>query len=76
MTYDQIEKMDKQDLVYAFKRMTEIAEDATSKLKEMEDKFMDRGDDFCEYSHIGYCEAVVSILAGKLTSVVEVLTEE
>ena len=76
MTYDQIQKMSKDDLVYAFKRMTEIAEDATSKLKEMEDKFNDRGDDFCEYGHIGYCEAVVSILAGKLKSVVEVVTDK
>ena len=32
MTYEQIEKMSKDDLVYAFKRLTEIAEDATIKL--------------------------------------------
>ena len=76
MTYDQIEKMDKDDLVYAFKRMTEIAEEATNKLKEMEDKFTDRGADFEPYGHIGYCEATVSILAGRLTSVVEVLTDK
>ena len=76
MTYEQIEKMDKQDLVYAFKRLTEIAEGATETLKEMEDKFMDRGDDFEPYGHIGYCEALFSILTGRLTSVVEVLTKK
>lgn len=76
MTYDQIEKMSKDDLVYAFKRMTEIAEGAADTLKEMEDKFMDRGDDFEPYGHIGYCEALFSILTGRLTSVVEVLTEK
>ena len=76
MTYEQIEKMDKDDLVFAFKRMTEIAEGATETLKEMEDKFIDRDEDFEPYGHIGYCEALFSILTGRLTSVVEVLTEK
>ena len=76
MTYDQIEKMDKDDLVYAFHRMTEIAEEATDKLKEMEDKFIDRDESFEPYGHIGYCEALFSILTGRLTSVVEVLAEK
>ena len=76
MTYEQIEKMDKQDLVYAFKRLTEIAEGATETLKEMEDKFVDRGEDFSPYGHIGYCEASFSILLGKLESVVHVVTKK
>ena len=76
MTYEQIEKMSKDDLVYAFKRMTEIAEGATETLKEMEDTFTNRGDDFEPYGHIGYCEALFSILVGRLESVVDVLTKK
>jgi len=76
MTYDQIEKMDKEDLVYAFKRMTEIAEEAANKLKEMEEKSSVMDKEFCPYSHIGYCEASFSILAGNLDSVIHVVTKK
>jgi len=76
MTYDQIERMDKDDLVYAFKRMTEIAEKAADKLKEMEAKSANMGEEFCPYSHIGYCEASFSILKGELESVVYVVTNK
>jgi len=76
MTYDQIEKMDKDDLVYAFKRMTEIAEEAANKLKEMEEKSSVMDKEFCAYSHIGYCEANFSILKGRLESVIDVLTNK
>lgn len=76
MTYEQIEKMSKDDLVYAFKRLTEIAEDATIKLKEMEDAFDVRDDDFEPYGHIGYCEASFSILKHSLDSVIEVVTKK
>ena len=76
MTYDQIEKMDKDDLVYAFKRMVEIAEEAANKTKEMEEKSSVMGKEFCPYTHIGYCEASFTILTGRLKSVVEVLTDK
>jgi hypothetical protein len=76
MTYDQIEKMDKEDLVYAFKRMVEIAEKAAEKLVEMEAKSANMGEDFCPYSHIGYCEASFSILVGNLDSVIHVVTNK
>lgn len=76
MTYDQIEKMDKQDLVYAFKRMTEIAEGAAKQFKEMEDKYNSIDEEYCAHSHIGYCEASFSILLGRLESVVDVLTKK
>ena len=42
MTYDQIEKMDKDDLVYAFKRMTEIAEEAQVGIQAAVDEFDER----------------------------------
>ena len=74
MTYEQIEKMDKDDLVYAFKRMMEIAEGAANIQKEMEVKYDSINEDYCAHSHIGYCEARFSILRGELKSVVEVVT--
>lgn len=76
MTYDQIEKMSKDDLVYAFKRMTEIAAEATAKVKEMEDRFNDRGDDFEPYGHIGYCEAAMDHIAMRLQVVVDVVSKQ
>jgi len=76
MTYDQIEKMDKQDLVYAFKRLTEIADEMSKRLGEMETLFNDREEDFCPYSHIGFCEASFSIVKHSLDSVIEVVTEK
>ena len=76
MTYEQIEKMDKQDLVYAFKRLTEIAEEASTRFKDMEAKYDTIDEDYCAHSHIGYCEASFSILLGRLESVVDVLTKK
>ena len=76
MTYEQIEKMDKQDLVYAFKRLTEIAEEASARFKDMEAKYNTIDEDYCAHSHIGYCEASFSILLGRLESVVDVLTKK
>ncbi len=76
MTYDQIEKMDKQDLVYAFKRMTEIAEEAANKVKEMEERYSSINEEYCAHAHIGYCEASFSILAGNLESVIHVVTNK
>jgi len=76
MTYDQIEKMDKDDLVYAFKRMMEIAEGATNIQKEMEEKYNSINEEYCAHAHIGYCEARFSILRGELNSVVQVVTAE
>ena len=76
MTYDQIEKMDKQDLVYAFKRLTEIAEEASTRFKDMEAKYDTIDEDYCAHSHIGYCEASFSILLGRLESVVDVVTKK
>jgi len=75
MTYEQIEKMDKEDLVYAFKRMTEIAEGAANIQKEMEEKYNSIDEEYCAHSHIGYCEARFSILRGELESVVHVVTK-
>jgi len=76
MTYEQIEKMDKDDLVYAFKRMMEIAEGATNIQKEMEEKYNSINEEYCAHAHIGYCEARFSILRGELNSVVQVVTAE
>ena len=78
MTYEQIEKMDKDDLVYAFKRVTEIAEGAANKLKEMEEKYNDifESDYYCAHNHIGFCEASFSILKTELDSVIEVVTNK
>ena len=78
MTYEQIEKMSKDDLVYAFKRLTEIAEEASTRFKDMEAKYSDifESEDYCAHSHIGYCEASYSILLGRLESVVDVLTKK
>ena len=76
MTYDQIEKMDKDDLVYAFKRMTEIAEEAADKLKEMEAKYSEIENESDAHGHIGYCEAVFSNLIGRMDSVIKVLTKK
>ena len=76
MTYEQIERMDKDDLVYAFKRMMEIAEGATNIQKEMEEKYNSINEDYCAHAHIGYCEARFSILRGELNSVVQVVTAE
>ena len=76
MTYDQIEKMDKDDLVYAFKRMVEIAEGAAKKLEEMEAKYHDISDVSDAHGHIGYCEASFSILKTELESVIHVVTKK
>jgi len=74
MTYEQIERMDKDDLVYAFMRMAEIAEGAANIQKEMETKSADMGEEFCPFSHIGYCEARFRILKMELDSVIHVVT--
>jgi hypothetical protein len=76
MTYDQIEKMDKDDLVYAFKRMVEIAEKAAKSAKELEASSADMGPEFCPYSHIGRCEAQYGILKMELESVIHVVTNK
>jgi Zn-dependent M32 family carboxypeptidase len=76
MTYDQIEKMDRDDLIYAFKRMTEIAEEAAKTLKEMDEKYDSINEDYCAHAHIGMCEASFSILKGKLDSVIHVVTKK
>ena len=76
MTYEQIEKMSKDDLVYAFKRLTEIAEEASTRFKDMEAKYDTIDEDYCAHSHIGFCEASFSILLGRLESVVDVLTKK
>ena len=76
MTYDQIEKMSKDDLVYAFKRMTEIAEELDQTCKEVEQKFNDRDADFGPYAHIGMLEARMVSVKYKLESVIEVLTDK
>jgi len=52
MTYEQIERMDKDDLVYAFKRMTEIAEGAANIQKEMEEKYNSIDEEYCAHSHM------------------------
>jgi hypothetical protein len=74
MTYDQIDKMDKYDLVYAFKRMTEIAEEMQVDIQAAVDEFDGRDEDFNPYGHIGMLEARLMIIKGRLDSVVEVVT--
>jgi hypothetical protein len=74
MTYDQIDKMDKYDLVYAFKRMIEIAEEMQVDIQASVDEFDERDEDFNPYGHIGMLEARLMITKGRLDSVVEVVT--
>tara|TARA_B100000497_G_scaffold120421_1_gene148892 strand:+ start:123 stop:353 length:231 start_codon:yes stop_codon:yes gene_type:complete len=74
MTYDQIEKMDKDDLVYAFKRMTEITEEAQVDIQAAVDEFDSFNPEFNPYGHIGMLEARLMILKGKLDTVIEVVT--
>ena len=74
MTYDQIDKMDKYDLVYAFKRMVAIAEEADAEIKASVAEFDGRDEEFNPYGHIGMLEAKLMILKGRLDSVVEVVT--
>ena len=74
MTYEQIEMMDKDDLVYAFKRMNEIAEELEQRIKDVEKKFEERDEDFGPYGHIGMLEAGMIITKGRLQSVIEVVT--
>jgi hypothetical protein len=74
MTYDQIDKMDKYDLVYAFKRMIEIAEEMQVDIQASVDEFDERDEDFNPYGHIGMLEARLMIIKGRLDSVVEVVT--
>ena len=74
MTYDQIEKMSKDDLVFAFKRMTEIAEEMQVNIQAAVDEFDERDEDFNPYGHIGMLEASLMIVKGRLDSVVEVVT--
>jgi flagellar biosynthesis chaperone FliJ len=74
MTYDQVAKMDKDDLVYAFKRMIEIAEELEQRIKDIEKKFDERDEDFGPYGHIGMLEARLIITKGQLQSVIEVVT--
>tara|TARA_R100000951_G_scaffold77873_1_gene65717 strand:- start:584 stop:814 length:231 start_codon:yes stop_codon:yes gene_type:complete len=74
MTYDQIDKMDKYDLVYAFKRMIEIAEEADADIKAQVAVFDDRDEEFNPYGHIGMLEARLMILKGRLDTVIEVVT--
>lgn len=76
MTYDQIEKMDKEDLVYAFKRMVEIAEKAAEVNKYIEEKYYEIKDESDAHAHIGRCEAQYSILKGELDSVIHVVTNK
>ena len=76
MTYDQIEKMDKSDLVYAFKRMVDIAKEATNKEQDMEKRYKDISNESDAHAHIGYCEAVFSIMKGELESVIHVVTNK
>ena len=76
MTYDQVEKMDKDDLVYAFKRMMEIADELEQRIKDVEKKFDERDEDFGPYGHIGMLEAGMIITKGQLQSVIEVVTKE
>ena len=74
MTYDQIEKMDKDDLVYAFKRMTEITKEAQVDIQAAVDEFDSFNPEFNPYGHIGMLEARLMILKGKLDTVIEVVT--
>ena len=74
MTYDQVEKMDKDDLVFAFIRMNEIAEELEQRIKDVEKKFDERDENFGPYGHIGMLEAGLVITKGQLESVIEVVT--
>ena len=74
MTYDQVVKMDKDDLVYAFIRMNEIAEGLEQRIKDVEKKFEERDENFGPYGHIGMLEAGMIITKGQLQSVIEVVT--
>jgi hypothetical protein len=74
MTYEQIEMMDKDDLVYAFKRMMEIAEKAANVKEELEAKYNDIQDEGDAHGHIGRCEAQYNILKMELDSVIDVVT--
>ena len=76
MTYDQIEKMDKDDLVYAFKRMVEIAEKAAEVNKYLEVEYGNIKDEYDAHKHIGRCEAQYSILKGELDSVIHVVSNK
>ena len=76
MTYDQIEKMDKGDLVYAFKRMIEIAEKAAEVEKNLEAEYGNIKDESDAHKHIGRCEAQYSILKGQLETVIHVVTKK
>ena len=76
MTYEQIEKMSKDDLVYAFKRMTEIAEEADADIKAVVAVFDDRDEEFNPHGHIGILEARLMILKKRLDSVIEVVTSK
>ena len=76
MTYEQIEKMSKDDLVFAFKRMTEIAEEVGSVLTKAEQMFNDRDETFEPYGHIGHLEANLVGTKIRLESVIEVVTKK
>ena len=76
MIYEQIEKMDKEDLIYAFKRMVEIAEKAAEVYKYIEEKYYEIEDESDAHAHIGRCEAQYSILKGELDSVIYVVTNK
>lgn len=76
MTYEQIEKMSKDDLVFAFKRMTEIAEEIGKDLARAEQLFNDRDETFEPYGHIGHLEANLVGTKIRLESVIEVVTKK
>ena len=76
MTYEQIEKMDKEDLIYAFKRMVEIAEKAAEVNNYIEEKYHEIKYESDAHAHIGRCEAQYSILKGELDSVIYVVTNK
>ena len=76
MTYEQIEMMSKDDLVFAFKRMTEIVEEVGSDLVRAEKMFNDRDETFEPYGHIGHLEATLVGTKIRLESVIEVLTKK
>lgn len=76
MTYEQIEKMSKDDLVYAFKRMMEIAEEAEVDIQAVVDKFDEKDEEFSPYGHIGLLEARLMILKGRLDTLIEVVTNK
>lgn len=75
MFYDQVEKMSKDDLVYAFARMIEIADELEQRIKDVEKKFDERDEDFGPYGHIGVLEAGLTITKTQLQSVIKVVTE-